>query len=175
MFLLHFLPTALLDWIVNGIILIGIIGVSATWIARYIPVVAGFVEMYRLPVQIISVVLLVTGVYWKGGESVELAWRERVAEQQRKIELAEARSKEANRQLEEELKKTQKLTKEVNDATRAGIKANAAKIDSECRVDSVAISLHNSASRNEIPRSTGGTTKDLPNTGPSSAAGSTVK
>jgi hypothetical protein len=175
MFLLHFLPTGLLNWVINGIILVGIIGVCATWIARYIPVVASLVEMYRLPIQIISVVLLVTGVYWKGGESVELAWRERVAEQQRKIEIAEAKSREANKQLSEEIQKTQKLTKEVKDATKAGIQASASKMDSQCTVDSIAIGLHNSASLNQVPRSTTGTIQTLPNAGTSGPSRSTIK
>ena len=43
--------------------------------------------------------------YFKGGESVERTWRDRVAEQQRKIAIAEAASQEANKQLQEEIKK----------------------------------------------------------------------
>ena len=160
MFLLHFLPTGLLDWIINGVIILGVIGVSATWIARFIPIVSTYVEMYRLPIQIISVVLLVTGVYWKGGQSVEVAWRERVAELEARIKVADARSQEANKQLSLEIKKQNQKTKEVKDATNAGIQANA-----ECRVDSVAIGLLNSASLNQVPRSTGGTEKTLPNAG----------
>ena len=167
MFLLHFLPTGLLDWIINGVIILGVIGVSATWIARFIPVVSTYVEMYRLPIQIISVVLLVTGVYWKGGQSVEVAWRERVAELEARIKVADARSQEANKQLSLEIKKQNQKTKEVKDATNAGIQANAGRIDAECRVDSVAISLLNSASLNQVPRSTGGTEKTLPNAGTS--------
>lgn len=164
MFLLHFLPDALLSWVVNGLLVVGIIGTAASWIARFVPIVS----QYRGPIQIVGIVCLVLGVYFKGGEASELAWRERVAEQQRRIELAEAKSKEANRLLDEEIKKSKQLTEKVKDATKQSIQANAKQIDAECRVPDVAIELHNSSSRNEIPRSAGGTTKALPAAGTSS-------
>ena len=171
MFLLHFLPDAFLSWVVNGLLVVGVVGTAASWIARYVP----FVSQYRVPVQIIGIICLVAGVYFKGGEATELQWRERVAEQQKKIEIAEAKSREANQQLQNEIKKTQKLTQEVKNATKAGIKANAAKMDSQCTVDSVAIGLHNSASQNQVPRGTRGTVEVLSNSGTGRPVGSPVK
>jgi hypothetical protein len=171
MFLLHFLPDAFLSWVVNSLLVIGAVGTAASWIARYVP----FVSQYRGPVQAIGIICLVLGVYFKGGETSELQWRERVAEQQKKIAVAEAKSKEANQQLQNEIKKTQKLTQEVKDATNAGIKANAAKMDSQCTVDSVAISLHNGASLNQVPRSTRGTVEVLSNPGSSQPVRPPVK
>ena len=171
MFLLHFLPDAFLSWVVNGLLVIGVVGTAASWIARYVPVV----NQYRGLIQIIGIICLVAGVYFKGGQASELQWRERVAEQQKKIAIAEAKSKEANQQLKEEIKKTQKLTQEVKNATKAGIRANAAKMDSQCTVDSVAIGLHNGASQNQVPRSTRGTVEVLSSPSSSRSVKSPVK
>lgn len=175
MFLLHFLPDWLLSWAINLTLIIGIVGVSASYVAKYIPIVNIWTAPYRGLIQIIGIVCLTAGVYFKGGESTELQWRARVAEQQQKIELAEAKSREANKQLSEEIKKNQKLTKEVKDAVTAGIKANAGKMDSQCTVDSIAIELHNRSSLNQVPRSTSGTTKDMPSTSASRPNRSQVK
>jgi preprotein translocase subunit SecF len=171
MFLLHFLPDAFLSWVVNGLLVIGVVGTAASWIARYVP----FVSQYRIPVQIIGIICLVLGVYFKGGQATELQWRERVSEQQKKIAIAEAQSQEANKQLQNEIKKTQKLTQEVKNATKAGIKANAAKMDSQCTVDSIAIGLHNGASLNQVPRGTRGTVEVLSSPGTSRPVKSEVK
>lgn len=160
MFLLHFLPDWLLSGFVNTVLIVGAVLTVLSWFTTWIP----FITQYRLPAQVLGLILLTMGVYFKGGEATELAWRERVAEQQQKIELAEALSKEANRQLEEEIKKSKQLTEKVKDANRQTIQANAQQIDRDCRVPDLAIELHNSSSRNEIPRSAGGTSKTLPAT-----------
>jgi hypothetical protein len=161
MLLLHFLPDWLLTWFITGILTAGAVLTAASYLTRWLP----FIQPYRALAQAVGVVLLVLGVYFKGGESAERAWRERVAEQQQRIKIAEARSQEANRLLDEEIKKSKQLTEKVKDATKQSIQANAKQINAECRVPDVAIQLHNSSSRNEIPRSAGGTPKALPTAG----------
>lgn len=111
----------------------------------------------------------------KGGADVEMRWRNKVEEFQNKIAVAEIQSKEANKKLVDELKKSSQLTKEVKDANKAKIRANAVKIDSECRVSDIAIELHNGASLNQVSSGSTGTTGAMPNSKPSSAARSSVK
>lgn len=161
MFLLHFLPDWLLAVFINTVLVVGAVLTAASFLTSWIP----FIAQYRVPAQVVGIILLTCGVYFKGGESAELQWRKRVAEQQQKIAIAEARSQEANRLLDEEIKKSKQLTEKVKDATKQSIQANAKQINAECRVPDVAIELHNSSSRNEIPRSTGGTPKALPTAG----------
>jgi hypothetical protein len=101
-------------------------------------------------------------VYFKGGADVEQSWRSRVEAVQEKIRIAESQSREANIKLESQLQSNKKLTQEVKNATKANIRANAEQIDRECRVPDIAISLHNSASLNQISGSSSGTTATLP-------------
>ena len=159
----NLVPDWLITVLVNGLIIVGLVGISAAWIARWIP----YFNLYRGPIQAIGVVCLVLGVYFKGGADVERSWRERVAELEAKIAIAEKQSTEANARLSNQLQANKKLTQEVKNANQASIRANAEKINAECRVPDVAIELHNSASQNKVSGSSSGAPATLP--GPSTS------
>jgi hypothetical protein len=170
-FLWNLIPDWLITILVNGLVIVGLIGISAAWIARWVP----YFNMYRGPIQLIGIVCLVLGVYFKGGADVERAWRERVKELEAKVALAEVQSKEANKKLSDQLAQNKRLTQEVKNANTAAIRANAEKINSECRVPDVAISLHNSASKNQVSGSSSGTPGVLPAPGTSQPSRSPAK
>jgi hypothetical protein len=158
-----FVPDWLITILVNGLIIVGLVGISASWIARWVP----YFNMYRGPIQVIGVICLVLGVYFKGGADVERSWRERVRELEAKIAQAEKQSAEANQRLSDQLAQNRRLTQEVRNANQATIRANAEKINAECRVPDIAIELHNSASKNQVSGSSKGTTGTLPGPRPS--------
>jgi hypothetical protein len=154
----NLIPNWLITWLVNGLVIVGLVGVSAAWIARWVP----YFNMYRGPIQLIGVICLVLGVYFRGGADVEQAWRDRVAKLEAQIAVAEKQSAESNKRLSDQLAQNKKLTQEVKNANQASIRANAEKINAECRVPDVAIGLHNSASQNKVSGSSSGTTGTLP-------------
>lgn len=170
-FLWSLVPDWLITLLVNGLIIAGLVGISAGWIARWVP----YFNLYRGLIQAIGVICLVLGVYFKGGADVERAWRERVKDLEAKIAVAEQQSAEANKKLTDQLTQNKKLTQEVKNANQAAIRANADKINSECRVPDVAISLHNSASKNQISGSSPRTTGTLPAPGTSQPSRSPAK
>jgi hypothetical protein len=92
MWILHFLPDALILWICNIVLLAGILLTAAAFFIRRIPVI----NQYRTPAQVLGIALLVIGVYWRGGYAIEMEWRERVAEVEARVAAAEAQSKEEN-------------------------------------------------------------------------------
>jgi preprotein translocase subunit SecF len=152
------IPDWLITVLVNGLIIVGLVGISASWIARWVP----YFNLYRGPIQLIGIACLVLGVYFKGGADVERSWRERIQELEAQIAVAEKQSTEANKRLSDQLQQNKKLTQEVKNANQASIRANAEKINAECRVPDVAIELLNSASQNKVSRSSSGTTGALP-------------
>ena len=170
-FLWSLIPDWLITIMVNGLIIVGLVGVSASWIARWVP----YFNMYRGPIQLIGIICLVLGVYFKGGADVERAWRERVAELEARVAIAEKQSAEANKKLSDQLAQNKRLTQEVKNANTAAIRANAEKINAECRVPDVAISLHNSASKNQVSGSSSGTKGTLPAPGTSQPSRSPAK
>jgi hypothetical protein len=170
-FLWSLIPDWLITIMVNGLVIVGLVGISAVWIARWVP----YFNMYRGPIQIIGVICLVLGVYFKGGADVERSWRERVRELEARVALAEKQSAEANKKLSDQLAQTKKLTQEVKNANQAAIRAAASKIDAECRVPDVAIELLNSASQNKISGSSQRTPGTLPSSSTSQPARSSTK
>jgi hypothetical protein len=92
MWILHFLPDALILWICNIVLLAGILLTVTAFFIKRIPVV----NQYRIPAQVLGIALLVAGVYWRGGYAVEQEWRERVAEVEARVAAAEAKSAEEN-------------------------------------------------------------------------------
>ena len=92
MWILHFLPDALILWTCNIVLLAGLLLTAAAFFIKRIPVI----NQYRIPAQVLGIALLVTGVYWRGGYSIEMEWRERVAEVEARVAAAEAKSAEEN-------------------------------------------------------------------------------
>lgn len=145
MFLLHFLPDWLLSGFVNTILVVGAILTVLSFFTSWIP----FITQYRVPAQVIGIVLLTAGVYFKGGEAAELQWRGRVAELQQKIELAEQKSKDATQRLNDEVKRNKDAVKANTAAVKQDIARNAQQLDNECRISDLAITIHNNAASNK--------------------------
>ena len=143
MFLLHLLPDAFLIWIINLLLVGGLIGIVVGFFGSKIP----FVGTYARMIQIASIIIFCIGLYWKGGYSVEADWRERVAEMEAKIKIAEEKSKEANVVIETKYKHRVKKITETRDIIVEKIKINEKIIDAKCELDPMVISILNEAAK----------------------------
>ena len=143
MFLLHLLPDAFLIWIINLLLVGGLIGIVVGFFGSKIP----FVGTYARMIQIASIILFCIGLYWKGGYSVEADWRERVAEMEAKIKIAEEKSKEANVVIETKYKDRVKKITETKEVIIEKIKLNEKIIDAKCELDPMVISILNEATK----------------------------
>lgn len=148
MWLLHFLPDSFIQFVVHLILLAGIIGTFLSFfvvnkILMAMPVLSRYVNV----AQAVSAILLVAGVYFEGGYSAEMQWRERVRELEAKVAESEAKSAEANVNLEKVLKEKTKVVKEIQVVVKERIVKEAAKIDATCVVDPAAINVLNDAAR----------------------------
>ena len=143
MFLLHLLPDAFLIWIINLLLVGGLIGIVVGFFGSKIP----FVGTYARMIQIASIIIFCIGLYWKGGYSVESDWRERVAEMEAKIKIAEEKSKETNIVIETKYKDRVKKITETRDIIVEKIKINEKIIDAKCELDPMVISILNEAAK----------------------------
>jgi len=145
MWMLAFIPDAFLAWIINTILITGIIGFAASfffgYVVRWLPSIAP----YHLLIQVVSIVLLVAGVYFKGGYSVEMAWRERVAELEAKVAIAEQKSKEVNEKIVTVYQDRVKIVKETQVVVQEKIKTVEVKIDSQCKITADTVDILNQA------------------------------
>ena len=92
MWLLSFLPSDFLLFIINTILICGVVGTILGFVGSRLPVVGNYANV----IKYVSILLLCVGIYWKGGYSVEQEWRQRVAELEEKVKDAEAKSQQTN-------------------------------------------------------------------------------
>jgi hypothetical protein len=108
MWILHFLPDSFILYIVYSAMALGAIGILASYIIKFIP----FLNIYRTPIQITSIVLFCAGVYWYGGYDTEMTWRQRVADMEEKVRAAEEKSRAANEKLDNRVVEKTKVIRE---------------------------------------------------------------
>jgi hypothetical protein len=114
MWILHFLPDAVILWFCNILLLIGTVLTVAGFFIHRIPF--PLLWQYQLPFKIAGVLLLVAGVYFRGGLAVEMQWRERVAEVEARLRAAEEQSVKENVRIQERVvKKTEYITRRGQD------------------------------------------------------------
>ena len=140
---MHLLPDSFLIFIINALLVVGLIGMVIGFIGGKIP----FVGTYATIIKIVSIVLFCIGLYWKGGYSVEEDWRQRVAEMEAKIKIAEEKSKEVNTVIETKYKDRVKKVTETRNIIVEKIKINEKIIDAKCELDPVVISILNEAAK----------------------------
>jgi hypothetical protein len=102
MWLITFLPDAMVALVVYTIIAVGAGLITASALTRWIPGISG----YQTPLQVFGAVILMFGVYLQGGRSNEAEWQERV--QQLELKLAQAQVDSSNKNVEVQ---TQVVTK----------------------------------------------------------------
>ena len=140
---MHLLPDSFLIYIINALLVTGLIGMVIGFIGGKLP----FVGTYATIIKIVSIVLFCIGLYWKGGYSVEEDWRQRVAEMEEKVRIAEEKSKETNVIIETKYKDRVKKITETRNVIVEKIKINEKIIDAKCELDPVVISILNEAAK----------------------------
>jgi len=150
MWILHLLPEALILWVSNLLLAAGLALTVAAFFIKSIPLL----NQYRLPAQILGIALLVVGVYWRGGYAVEQDWRERVAEVEAKLAVAQKQSAEVNTEIVTKLVTQTKIVKERGDdivkyVDREVVKnQEVIKFVENCPIPEIIINTHNAAALN---------------------------
>lgn len=152
MWMLAFVPDAFLVYIVNAILIAGAIGTFFTFfilhkVVRWLPALAP----YHLILQIISIVMLVAGVYLKGGYGVEMEWREKLRIAEERARAAEAQAKVVNEKIVTVYKDRVKVVTETKIVIQEKLKEVEKIIDAKCEIVPEAVDLHNAAAKNRKP------------------------
>ena len=141
------IPDAMLNWIYWAIIAIGLTGVLAGWVGKFIPFYGNYVKI----LQPIGIVLLVLGVWLRGGYDVEMSWRAKVADVEAKIAVAEQKSQETNTVIEQKVVEKTKVIKGKTEYITQYLdrevikKEEIIKYIEQCPVPKEIIDVHNQA------------------------------
>lgn len=147
MWLINFLP----NWVFHTVLLVGLSGLIATIALGFIP----FIKTYILPIQIGSILLAVTGVWFEGAISNQDMWEAKVKDLQIKVAEAETQSADANVKI---VTKIVSKTKQIHDkgddiiryVDREVVKNNEViKFVEDCPIPNIIIKTHNAAALNQ--------------------------
>jgi len=143
-FLLSFLPDSFLIWAINLILLVGLVGTLSSYFIRFIPPLFPYAGL----IKTIGIILLVAGVYLRGGYGVEMEWRQKVAELEAKVAKSEEKSKEINTVIQKVYVDKVKVVKDVQIVIQEKIVEKTKIIDAECKVAPEALEILNEAAKN---------------------------
>jgi hypothetical protein len=141
------IPDAMLNWIYWAIIAVGLTGVLAGWIGKFIPFYGNYIKI----LQPIGIILLVLGVWLRGGYDVEMSWRAKVADVEAKIAVAEKQSQETNTVIEQKVVEKTKIIKGKTEYITQYLdreiikKEEIIKYIEQCPVPKEIIDVHNQA------------------------------
>jgi hypothetical protein len=145
--MLSLVPDSIFVWIYYIMLTLGVGLYIASKLVKWLPLIG----QYKLPAELVGVVLLVVGAYFYGGHGVQQAWLARVQELEAKVKIAEEKSQQVNTVIETRVVTKIKVVKENVYVNREIIKEVAGKqLDASCSLPKSTVSLHDSASRNEM-------------------------
>lgn len=139
MWILKWLPF----WIFYATFFVGLLGFIATYLLRFVPIPALF--MYKTPIQIVSAILMIVGVYMSGAISNEEAWLAKVKELEVKVAQAEAKSQEVNVQVVEKVVTKTQVVRERGKDIIQYVDREVVKYDSKCEIPKEAVTAVNQA------------------------------
>ena len=143
MWILNFLPT----WIFHALFLIGLAALAASFLLKTIPLL----NQYRIPVQIVSVLVILISTWFQGAISCQESWEARVREMEAKVAQAEQASKETNTVIQEKVVKQIQLVTTRGEDVIKYVDREIIKYDTrfaaggECEIPAEFIKAHNNA------------------------------
>jgi hypothetical protein len=143
--LLQLIPDSVFVWITYLLFGAGVLLYVASKLVSWIPLMG----QYRLPAELIGVVALVIAAYFYGG----ISYREQIAEMKQRVKIAEQRSQQVNTVIETKIIEKVKVVKQNVYITREIVRDTAGRqLDTQCSLPRSTVSLHDSASGNEVPQ-----------------------
>lgn len=137
MWILNFIP----DSLVHLLLVLSILGTIAGFVLGFIP----FVDKYKLPIQIISVLILAVSVYIEGGISEAAEWKQKMAALEVKLAESEAAAAKINTTIVTKVLTKRQVVKEKGEDVIKFIDREVVKYDATCPIPTAVISAHNAA------------------------------
>jgi hypothetical protein len=143
--LLQLVPDSIFVWLTYLLFGAGLVLYVASKLVSWIPLMG----QYRFPAELAGVLALVIAAYFYGGVS----YREQIAEMKQRVRIAEEKSQQVNTVIETKIIEKVKVVKQNVYITREIVKEVAGQqLDAQCSLPRSTISLHNSASGNQVPQ-----------------------
>jgi hypothetical protein len=141
LWILQLLP----DWIYYGILMIGLVGLAATYLLRFIPIPT--IYMYKTPIQLGSIALIALAIYMAGAIANEQAWKDRVAKLEKEYAESQVKSEKINTETVTKYITKREVIREKGEEQIRYIDREITKYNEICRLPKEVITLHNEAAK----------------------------
>lgn len=150
MWLLNLIPAGIMYGFIWSVIIAGVIGFTATFFTDFIPVPQ--LRIWASAVRVVSVIMMVLGVYLYGGYGVQMYWKGEITRQKEEIARLEKQSGVVTEKVVIQYKEKVKIVKEKgNVIIRKVPEYITRESDAKCIIPNSFVVLHDSAAKNEIP------------------------
>lgn len=145
MWLLTFFPY----WVFDAVLIVGILGLTASYFVKFVPLI----NTYRLPLQLTALALTIAGVWFQGGITNDKQWEARVAELQKQVLVAEAKSAETNTEIVTKVVKQIQVVRERGDTITKYIDREVVRDQQvvqfieNCTIPDIIVNTHNKAAK----------------------------
>jgi hypothetical protein len=139
MWILQWLPW----WLFYMVLALGLFGLVVTYLLKFIPL--PIIHVYKTPLQIVSIILVVIGVYMLGSIANERAWQARIKELEVKLAQAEAEGAKENIKIVEKVVVQQKIVRERGQNIVQYVDREVVKYDTKCEIPQPFVDAHNRA------------------------------
>jgi hypothetical protein len=139
MWMLDFIPDSWLIWLTYAMLTTGVILYITSKLISWIPII----KNYKLPIELVGVVLYGVGAFYVGGYGVEKLWRERVAAMEEKVKELEGRQAEVVKVIETKVVTKIKTVEVVKEVIKKEIEYREKEINANCDVSPAAIEMFN--------------------------------
>ena len=140
--MLSLIPDSIFIWVTYILMFAGFGLYIASKLVQWIPLIG----RYKLPAELIGILVLLVGVYLFGGYGVEMSWRDKVRQIQEQLKAAEEKSAQVNTVIQEKIVYRTKVIKEKETVYIDRIKEIAKEVDAKCEVDPRVVDALNKAS-----------------------------
>lgn len=138
---IYWLIALMPKWLIITFIVLGVLGLLAAAFINKVP----FIKQYNLLINIVAVILLVSGVYLQGAlaykESTDLA----VAKLEKELAEAKAKSAQTNTEIVEKIVKDTEVIRLKGKTITEYVDREVPVYDSKCEIPAEVINAHNAA------------------------------
>lgn len=145
MFILDLITYRYFDYIIYGLLLIGVFSF----------IMSKALGVYAYIAKPISALVVVASVFVLGTIYSQKAYNAEIERFRERVRVAEENSQKTNIEIQTRVVERVKVVKETTNANIQYIDRVVTKYDNLCTLSNAVISVHNSASQNEVSRSTG--------------------
>lgn len=138
---LYWILTVVPDIFIHIVLGVGLVALFAATFVGKIP----FIAQYKLPIQIIALILSLTGVYLEGALGYKESVAKEVAELKVKLAQAEAKSAQTNTEIVEKIVKDTEVIRLKGKTITEYVDREVTKYDNTCVIPTEVINAHNMA------------------------------